>query len=274
MSPELEQAWKTFFDKVYNGGSYGRRDAIINQQPSLGAWRGRFDGKDGCEYDNAALRDMLEVMLASDGHGRAFNFDLVNICRQWLGNQCSDLNHRWRADYAAFAGTEEAAARDSLRADMKAVETQFLSIMDDIDALLEYEPYFLVGKWNADARAWGSSREEGDYFERNARNLITTWGYRGIDLTDYAERTVNGLVRDYYKPRWEMFFSSVSTALDDHGEYTADDYNVCLEQMKDLEASWWEDLPGLYRSTPRRGNPGRFVRKMLDKYSYCMNPAK
>ena len=254
VSPELEEAWKTFFAEVYSSGTYWKRDAIINQRPSVDARRGRFDSGEDSEYDNAVLRDMLEAMLASGASGRAYNFDLVNICRQWLGNMCSNLNYRWREAYAE---------RDLMA--MKAVRAEFLSVMDDIDAVLAYEPYFLVGKWIKDARGWGANREEADYFEGNARNLITSWGFRGIDLTDYAKRTVRGLVRDYYKPRWQLFFETVEAAMDNYGVFTEEEAKALREKTLDLEASWWQERGGTYRTTPKKG-AAKAVRKLLDKY--------
>jgi hypothetical protein len=58
---------------------------------------------------------------------------------------------------------------------------------------------FLLGPWIRDARAWGTTPAEADYYEANARRIITEWG---AGLRDYAHREWNGLVRDYYYPRW------------------------------------------------------------------------
>lgn len=41
-----------------------------------------------------------------------------------------------------------------------------------------------------------------------ARNLITLWGPEG-NILDYARRTWSGLIKDYYAPRWSLFFSQL-----------------------------------------------------------------
>ncbi len=58
---------------------------------------------------------------------------------------------------------------------------------------------FLLGPWIRDARAWGATPEEADYYEADARRIVTEWGG---GLRDYARREWNGLLRDYYYPRW------------------------------------------------------------------------
>ncbi len=42
--------------------------------------------------------------------------------------------------------------------------------------------------------------------EFNARALLTTWADAPGQLTDYAHREWSGLLRDYYYPRWKLFF--------------------------------------------------------------------
>ena len=64
------------------------------------------------------------------------------------------------------------------------------------------------------ARAVGMSGAESDYYERNARNILTTWGDRDQSLNDYANRTWAGLVATYYKPRWELFCDAVLEAVE------------------------------------------------------------
>ena len=72
---------------------------------------------------------------------------------------------------------------------------------------------FSLDDWIRDARAWGTTEAEKDYFEMNARTIITVWGdtYR---LTDYANRDWDGLVETFYKVRWQKFFDAVLAAYD------------------------------------------------------------
>ena len=74
-------------------------------------------------------------------------------------------------------------------------------------------PEFSLDDWIRDARAWGKSEAEKDYFEMNARTLITLWGDT-THLSDYANRDWDGLVETFYKVRWQMFFDAVLAAFD------------------------------------------------------------
>ena len=254
---DLADAWRTLFSKVYGNIPYGKRDGVLNQRPGVNVARGRFDSTPDAQYDNAVLSDMLQALLDSGGSGRAYEFDLVNISRQWLTNICSNLYLEYRDAYRAGDRTA-----------MQEASTLFLEVMDDLDAVLAYEPYFLLGKWIADARAWGADRAEADYFERNARNLITTWGDRGSDLCDYAERSINGLVSAFYKPRWEMFFKAVESELDGDGEFSAEDAARYNEEVCDFEADWWKEMRGRFRSKARGAGLEKEVRYLIEKYLY------
>lgn len=79
-----------------------------------------------------------------------------------------------------------------------------LSILSDIDRLLESHPNFTLKQWVDNARSWGDTAEEKDYYESNAKRLITSWG--GGELDEYAARTWSGLIRDYYMPRWKKYY--------------------------------------------------------------------
>ena len=143
---------------------------------------------------------------------------------------------------------------------MAAKKAVLLDTFDQMEALLSTNTYFLVGKWIADARAWGADAEESDYYESNARNLLTTWGDRGNMLTDYADRTWAGLVSTYYKGRWQMFLDTVDASLDAGVEF---DEEGLLDALKDFEYAWWSERPGTFASTPN-GDPKAAVRTVLE----------
>ena len=145
---------------------------------------------------------------------------------------------------------------------MAARKAEMLSIFDTMEELLSSQAYFLVGKWIADARSWGATPEEADYFESNARNLLTSWGDRGNLLTDYADRSWAGLTGTYYKGRWEMFFQAVEEALAAGEKFEGEREATLLEQLKDFEYAWWHDRPGTFAATPQ-GDPIALVRKVF-----------
>lgn len=84
---------------------------------------------------------------------------------------------------------------------------------DRLTEVLKTRREFSLSDWLRDARAWGRNKAEKDYFERNARTIITVWGDT-YHLSDYANRDWDGLVETFYKVRWQMFFDAVLAAFD------------------------------------------------------------
>ena len=158
-------------------------------------------------------------------------------------------------------GKEAYEAKDIHR--VKALSRELLGTFDKLETLLQSQSYFLLGKWIADARSWGATVSEADYFESNARNLLSSWGDRGNLLTDYADRTWAGLVSSYYKPRWEMFFDDAEAALEAGVEF---DQKAFDEKCKDFEYKWWAERPGTFTAEPV-GNSIEIV-KTITKIGY------
>ena len=89
--------------------------------------------------------------------------------------------------------------------DWSADKEGFLEMGRNLDRVLESHPNLRLEKWTSYARKWGGTRELADYYERNARRLVTVWG---PPVDDYSARIWSGLVRDYYLPRWQEWFSA------------------------------------------------------------------
>ena len=60
-------------------------------------------------------------------------------------------------------------------------------------------------------RDMGDSPELKDYYEKDARLLITKWSDTPA-VTDYANRSLSTLTREYYLVRWARFIDEVTTA--------------------------------------------------------------
>ena len=86
--------------------------------------------------------------------------------------------------------------------------SKLLELFDDLDSLLSTNENFLLGRWLESAKALATNEEERRNYEYNARNQITLWGPNG-DIHDYASKQWGGLIKSFYKPRWELFVSEV-----------------------------------------------------------------
>lgn len=76
-----------------------------------------------------------------------------------------------------------------------------------MDALMSLRPDRRMETWISSARQWASREDEAAYYDRNARRLITVWGWP--ELSDYASRVWSGLIRDYYVGRWAAYFQGL-----------------------------------------------------------------
>ena len=89
---------------------------------------------------------------------------------------------------------------------LKEKASEMREILSDLELLNSFHNRASLDKWIEDARSLGDTDELKNYYEKNARNLITTWGG---SLNDYASRTWAGLLNDYYARRWEIYFDAV-----------------------------------------------------------------
>ena len=246
------KAWEIMYEKVLKDIS-GNRSGMIAGRPAMtgiSKWN-----KVWTAYNNKDLLEVWKYLTLSESHNSpSWKFDCVNIPRQCLDNAFGRINKAMLESYKAG----KAATVDSLC-------TMMSDLLDDVDRLVAADPYFLLGKWIEDARSLGADPAEKDYYERDARNIITTWGGRDQRLNDYANRTYAGLVADYYKPRWEMYFKAVKDALAS-GEPV--DEQVLLDQMLDYEWSWVVRTDK-YASTPT-GDPAKLCCELYTKWADCI----
>ena len=237
------------YEKVLKDVS-GNRSAMLPARPSMegiSKW-----SKVWTAYNNQDLLEVWKYLAASSDHDAAsWRFDCVNIPRQCLENAFGKINKAMLEAYKAG----DAAEVERLSGIMS-------EILDDVDRLVSADSYFLLGKWIADAREFGVDETEKAYYEWDARNIITTWGGRGQKLNDYANRSYAGLIADYYKPRWEIYFDAIKSALADG---TAVDEEALLNELLDFEWAW-VSRTDVYPSAPS-GDPGTLCRELYSKWN-------
>ena len=183
-----------------------------------------------------------------------FVYDAVNQGREVLGTYFYCL----RNDFS-----QACYARDIAKAEQKAKE--MLQTLDDLDLLLGLHKDFSFNKWVDDARSWGQTPEEKEYFEVNARTLLTTWGFKGHVLRDYARRTWHGLVAHFYKHRWEIF---INHSLNAARKGVDVDANNLRDDIFQFEWNFTQKLADAdLTEAPVNGTPVEVMRRMAIKYS-------
>ena len=224
--------WQLLIDSVYKDWSFYGLGTQLVARPSLEG-HGTYYTKPYYSYDNDILKNICDAFVKSfkiesnyfvpGGPWKdSYQYDLVNLFSQWMGNHFMDIRNDFTMAYKNRDIKE-------MRRQVKIANQLF----DDVDALLNTHPAFMLGPWIEDARAWGTTKEEKDYYERQARTLLTVWG--GPILNDYANRMWGGLVKDYYAKRWNLFFEAVIQAVKDGKEF---DEKAFGEELSKFEHAW------------------------------------
>lgn len=89
------------------------------------------------------------------------------------------------------------------------LEKKFVYWLKEADRLLAGHPTKDMRRWIDFARQHGGTDSAlADYYEKNARRIVTIWG---PPVDDYSARIWSGLIRDYYLPRWQHYFRQKRT---------------------------------------------------------------
>ena len=211
---KITQAWSILADGIYNcpfgNNQQGPHESIFCGRPGLNNFQASSWSKMQNYYDptstEAAARLMLEVADKYKGNNN-FEYDLVDIVRQSLSDRGRIVYNQTIADFKSF-GKKNFAAHSQ----------EFLNILLAQDRLLGTRSEFRVGRWIEQARNLGTTPEEKDLYEWNARVQITTWGNRVCandgGLRDYAHKEWNGLLKDFYYKRWAAYWQTLQDVLD------------------------------------------------------------
>ncbi|MBB5105220.1 alpha-N-acetylglucosaminidase [Streptomyces spectabilis] len=193
-----------------------------------------------------ALDELLRVRRDLRGSA-AYRRDLLDVARQALSNRSRVLLPRVKAAYDA---------RDTAR--FERLTRTWLRLLDLLDRLAATDGRQLLGRWVADARAWGADDREREQLAYDQLSLVTVWGPRaGADagLKDYANREWAGLVGGLYRLRWTTYFDELRDALDEGREPRSVDWFA-------LEDQWLRE-PGRLAVTPA-GDTYAIAKKVRD----------
>lgn len=243
------EAWRLLLDSVYCDNSFYGLGCQMTARPSL-AGHGTYYTKPYYSYSNDLLLRSIRLLLNHPSKRKSYQYDVANLTAQWAGNY--------------FAEIRDAFADAHRNGDVEAMEYYrniALDLMDQTDWLLmQVYPNFL--DWTEEARSWGRRPLEKDYYETQARTLLSIWG--GPVLNDYANRMWGGLLGVYYSRRWEQFFEAVIASHTEHTQFDPVSFDSCLSVYEHRWAadSWW--TTALYSSF----QPSQQARKLLRAYDH------
>lgn len=216
-SQPVREAWNILFNDIYV--QIPKTAGVLpNYRPVMGTNRDCVN----IEYSNEKLLQAWKKLLqAPDLKRDALRLDVISVGRQLLGNYFLTVKNEFDRMYKTG---------DLPALKMRALEMR--EILYDIDKLTSYHDYTSLGKWIDMARAYGNDTAIQDYYERNARNLISTWGGT---LNDYASRTWSGLIADYYSVRWGMYIDAVIDAAENKRKFNQKALDHALDKF---ESEW------------------------------------
>jgi alpha-N-acetylglucosaminidase len=281
----LEKAWLLLANSIYNcpagNNQQGPHESIFCGRPSLNNFQASSWSKMKNYYDPASTLEAARLFLegvenvaAANATRNNLEYDLVDITRQALADQARLQYQHAIADYKAFAF--ESFKKDSER---------FLHMLLLQDSLLANRPEFRLGHWTQAALRRGTTAEEKKLYEWNARVQITTWGNRYCadtgGLRDYAHKEWQGLLRDFYYPRWKAYFDALQAQMEaqlhpqpellgagPNANKTASEL-FALALPQEVKIDWyameepWTLRQNTYTAEPE-GNPVAMARRVMD----------
>lgn len=210
LTENLREAWRLLLKNVY---TERRGDPVFAARPALeldraNAWAG-FNRADVPARFFPAWGKLLDA-AAEAGSAEGYRFDLIDLGRQAL----SSLGLPFHTACAEAFRNRDAAG-------FRRAADRFLELLRDCDTLLGCREEFRFDRWLSDARKWGRTPAEQDYYEWNARLQLTLWGpvSRPEPLFDYCCREWNGLTLEYHGTRWSMFFDFLAELLEQNLPY-------------------------------------------------------
>lgn len=211
---KVHDAWLLLVRSVYGAGAkiveQGCHESVLCARPALDVYQVSSWSEMEEFYNPDDVIRAAQLMVEASHEVKAnanFRYDLVDVTRQAIAEQA-------RYVYDEIVAAYKAKDRKMFDYTTK----RFLDILLQQDRLLSSMPDFMVGRWLRSARNMGLNDQERNHYEWNARVQITTWGNRSAaeygGLREYAHKEWNGVLADFYYPRWKAYFEALAATLD------------------------------------------------------------
>lgn len=211
-SEAMKEAWNLLSSSVLDcpTSQQGVSEPVVCARPSLKVKSVSEWSTCSIYHDTDMVRKAAALML-KEKHTLSdhpnYAHDVVDVVRQALTDSSYFLLEK-------IAGHWKKGDRKGFKTGYKA----FLEMIEDMDMLLSSTDLFSLERWISSARGIcdevdGTTEEDRDWMEWNARTLVSVWGPEGAaeqgHLHDYSNRQWGGLLKDFYLPRWETFFEAL-----------------------------------------------------------------
>ncbi|MBR7070605.1 MAG: alpha-N-acetylglucosaminidase C-terminal domain-containing protein [Clostridia bacterium] len=202
VTPELEQAWDIIRNEllVYDTEKNPKESALCTR-PSLTVDKVCVYSGNRFPFDYKKAEEALRLMMTAQDdllQSETGTLDLMDLARAVVANRA----------WVYLVGIQRAykfGEADTLEKNAE----EFMKCYDVQEKVVACDKHMMLGPWLERAKANGKTMAEKAYFEFTARTLVTLWGDRGgaEELRDYAAKEWDGLLHDFYRPRWESYLN-------------------------------------------------------------------
>lgn len=263
----LKNAVFALKDSCYSAKCTGREtSSIIAARPSTTHYHTAPNDHVELRYDNKVLFFALkELLKAKNATTDGYRFDICDILRQVLSNKAKEVY---------FAIMESFRYGDKVMFEENC--SLFESILLSTDRLLATRDELSFDTHIKEAVANACCKVHEDIFRQNEVALLTIWGpYKNNELFDYSWREWAGLIKDFYLPRWQMFFNELRSNFGEDIRHISDtpfnhnernDYETTefQKKLRDFEFSFTQ----IYSGSERKHEDTIVVAKELTE-NFC-----
>ena len=217
------EAWQILYDKVLDITPGNFAAPLPCSYPAMGKENRTV------KYNPSELLAVWDALMTQDRVTTdAMTIDLIWVGRQLLGDlfmtekQAFDQAFQQKDKTAFFAHSD-----------------MLFELLFDLDHLNNHHPHATLMQWLQQARDLGSTDKVKDYYEMNARRLITTWGG---SLNDYACRNWSGLILDYYIKRWENYIREVTVGVFSGKDFDEAAYRAATDKFQEKWVTSTEEI--------------------------------
>ncbi len=213
-SAAAREAWNLLYHKVLDITPDNFAAPLPCSYPAMGKESRTI------KYEPQDLLAVWDYLLTQD----KVTTDAMAIDIIWVGRQL--LGDLFLVEKQAF---DKAYQQRDKQAFFKHSDLLF-ELLSDLDNLNSHHPHATLDHWLQQARDLGKSPTVKDYYEMNARRLITTWGGH---LNDYACRNWNGLMWDYYAKRWENYIREMTVAVISNKDFDEASFRATTDKFQE-----------------------------------------
>lgn len=225
---DIAEAWLSLLSSVYSKNN----EHALNLYQARPPFSMNANIQDDPGFNRAT--DMFVKSVGKFGTSPLFKTDLALIMTQYAGNKVDMLLKR------ALELNKLGQANESKRTFDRAFE--LLLMMDGLTSTM---PDQRLEKMIENARKFGYTKAEADYYEADAKRQLTQWGSSSTPvLHDYASKVWSGLIRGYYLGRWSAYANALQkgTSID----------------MDEWELNWITN-PGSLTKAPTTGDANKYA---------------